>query len=80
MLNKNIIKQEDFDIQLKSCLLNDNGRKTFVKEFDEKLSTTIKHRKLKRSVSYQTLIRYECYKLIKHLLEGETYEAFKIWW
>lgn len=79
-LNKNIIKEEDFDVQLKSCLLNEKGRKTFVKEYDEKLSTTIKHRKLKRSVSYQTLIRYECYKIIKHLLDGEPYEAFKIWW
>ncbi|MGB9665341.1 MAG: type I-B CRISPR-associated endonuclease Cas1b [Ignavibacteria bacterium] len=80
LLNKNIIKDEDFDQNLNSCLLNEKGRKTFIKEYDEKLATTIKHRKLNRSISYQTLIRYECYKLIKHLLDAEKYQSFKIWW
>lgn len=80
VFNKNIIKQDDFEFHLNSCLLNENGRKIFVKEYDEKLSTTIKHRKLNRSISYQTLIRYECYKLIKHLLDAEEYQSFKIWW
>jgi CRISPR-associated protein Cas1 len=80
LLNKKIIQDDDFDFNLNSCLLNDKGRKTFVREYDEKLSTTIKHRKLNRSTSYQTLIRYECYKLIKQLLNAEKYQSFKIWW
>jgi CRISPR-associated protein Cas1 len=80
LLNKKIIKDDDFDFNLNSCLLNEKGRKSFIKEYDEKLSTTIKHRKLNRSISYQTLIRYECYKLIKHFLEVEQYQSFKIWW
>lgn len=80
LLNKNMIQENDFEHHLNSCLLNEKGRKTFVKEYDDKLATTIKHRKLNRSTSYQTLIRYECYKLIKHLMNGEEYKAFKIWW
>lgn len=80
LLNKRIMQEDDFNTQLRCCLLNEKGRKKFIKEYDEKLATTIKHRKLKRSTSYQTLIRYECYKLIKHLLDGEKYESFKIWW
>ena len=44
------------------------------------MQTTIKHRKLGREVSYEYLIRLEIYKLIKHLLEEEKYEGFKIWW
>jgi CRISPR-associated protein Cas1 len=31
-------------------------------------------------VSYQYLIRLECYKLIKHLIGEKEYEPFKIWW
>lgn len=80
LFNKNMIKNEDFDFQFNSCLLKESGRKLFVNEYDQKLATTIKLRKLKRSVSYQTLIRYECYKLIKHLLDSEDYQSFKIWW
>ena len=45
-----------------------------------KLKTTIKHKDLGRSVTYQYLIRLEAYKLIKHLLEDEEYEGFKMWW
>lgn len=80
LLNKSIIQEDDFEYNLNSCLLNEGGRKKFVKEYDEKLSTTIKHRKLNRSTSYQTLIRYECYKLIKHFLGADEYQSFKIWW
>ncbi len=80
LFNKNMINNDDFDLQLNSCLLKESGRKIFINEYDQKLATTIKHRKLNRSVSYRTLIRYECYKLIKHLLDSEEYQSFKIWW
>lgn len=42
--------------------------------------TKIMHKKLGREVSYEYLIRLEIYKLIKHLMEGSTYEGFKMWW
>ncbi len=80
LLNKNILKKKHFDKKLNYCYLSEEGRKIFLKEFDEKLKTTIKHRKLKRSVSYRHLIRLECYKIIKHLLGEGEYKPFKIWW
>lgn len=80
LVNNNMIKLEDFDEDVNYCYMNENGRRKFLKEFDQKLSTTIKHRKLKRNVSYRTLIRLECYKLIKHLLDDEVYSPFKAWW
>lgn len=80
LLNNNMIKLEDFEEDVNFCYLNENGRKKFLKEFDQKLATTIKHRKLKRNVSYRTLIRLECYKLIKHLINDEIYTPFKAWW
>lgn len=80
LINNGIIKLEDFEEDLNYCYLKDSGKKKFVKAFDEKLNTTIKHKKLNRSVSYRTLIRLECYKLIKHLLEDEIYKPLKAWW
>lgn len=80
MVNNNMIKEDDFDKDLNYCYLKEEGRKKFLREFDQKLQTTIKHRKLKRNVSYKTIIRYECYKLIKHLVSDEIYMPFKAWW
>lgn len=80
LLNSKMITEKHFDKKLNSCYLDDEGRKIFVKEYDERLKTTIQHRSLKRRVSYRHLIRLECYKLIKHLSEGKTYKGFRAWW
>lgn len=80
LVNNNMLKEDDFDRDVGSCYLTENGRKKFLREFDLKLNTTIKHRKLKRNVSYRTLIRLECYKLVKHFLGDEFYKPLKAWW
>lgn len=69
-----------FEAQVGACSLNEKGRKLFIAAFDEQLKQTVAHRKLKRKVSYQRLIRLECYKLIKHLVGMETYQALRPWW
>jgi CRISPR-associated protein Cas1 len=80
VLNKKEIQSKDFDIQVNRVVLKESGKKKFLKAFEERLSETIKHRVLKKKVSYKHLIKLECYKLSKHLLEIETYQPFKIWW
>ncbi len=65
LLNKKQIGASDFDAKLNGCLLKDSGRKTVVRAWEEKLSETIKHRSLKRSVSYKHLVKLECYKLAR---------------
>ena len=80
MLNKKQITEKDFEKNLNYLYIKDNARKEITKEIDKRMQTTIKHRKLGREVSYEYLIRLEIYKLIKHLLEEEKYEGFKIWW
>jgi CRISPR-associated protein Cas1 len=80
LINTRELQEKHFTNGLNFCHLNDAGRKVFVKEFEEKLRTTIKHRSLDRTISYRRLIRLECYRLTKHLLDEETYEGFKIWW
>ncbi|MGC9007404.1 MAG: type I-B CRISPR-associated endonuclease Cas1b [Sulfurihydrogenibium sp.] len=71
---------KDFDKELNYTYLNEEGRKKFLKAYEERLAKTVKHRTLKRNVSYQYLIRLECYKLIKHLIDDEIYKPFKAWW
>ncbi|MGC8771407.1 MAG: type I-B CRISPR-associated endonuclease Cas1b [Brevinematia bacterium] len=80
LLNNNQLNEKHFDKDLNYCYLKEEGRKIVVKAFDEKMKTTIIHKKLKRKVSYQKIIRLELYKLIKHLLGEEVYKSFRIWW
>jgi CRISPR-associated protein Cas1 len=80
LLNTRMLNASHFDQDLESCYLKENGRRIFLQEFDEKLNTTIMHRKLGRKVSYEHLIRLECYKLAKHLMGDEPYKSFRMWW
>jgi len=80
VLNKKEIQEKHFDKKLNKCLLNEAGKKIFVQAFEERLNETVQHRSLKRNVSYKHLIKLECYKLSKHLLEMEEYKPFKMWW
>lgn len=80
LLNRNQITEKSFTKNLNYLHLTKEASKTIVAELDAKLQTTIKHRDLEKSVSYQYLIRLECYKMIKHLLGEKEYEPFKIWW
>ena len=60
--------------------LKDKGRKKVLEEYEKKLKSVITHKELNREVSYQYLIRLECYKIIKHILGDKKYEGFKMWW
>ena len=73
-------ESKHFQTEVGACYLNEAGRKLFIAAFDEQLKQTVSHRKLKRHVSYQRLIRLECYKLIKHLVDMEPYQALRPWW
>ncbi len=80
LLNKKELQEKHFDKKMNRCVLNQAGKKIYVKAFDDRLNETIKHRTLNRSVSYKHLMKLECYKLAKHLLGMEEYKPFKMWW
>lgn len=80
VINKKEITKKDFDLRTNYVTLKESGRKAFVRAWEERLSDTIKHRSLKRSVSYKHLVKLECYKLSKHLMGIEVYKPFKAWW
>lgn len=80
LINKKILTKKDFGKELGGILLKEEGRMKFIKEFNDKLETTIKHPNLENRVSYKRLIRLEIYKLQKHITEGEIYEPFEAKW
>lgn len=80
LLNNSKLTLEHFDEDLNYCYLNHEGRKIFLKELQNKLETTVRHRQLNRNVSYKSFIRLECYKLIKHFIGDQVYSPLKAWW
>lgn len=80
LLNNRQLSGRDFAQDLNCCYLKESGRKVVLKEWDARLQTTIEHRRLRRKVSYERLVRLECYKLVKHLTNVEPYAGFRAWW
>lgn len=76
-LNNKILTEDDFNKKLNYCLFKEKPKQRFVEGWENKLKTTFYHRKLKRDVSFKRLIRLECYKLTKHLLDIEQYKHYK---
>ncbi|PWJ55959.1 CRISPR-associated protein Cas1 [Dyadobacter jejuensis] len=82
LLKTGEINSKHFEKHLEGCYLSDAGRKIFVQHWDERLSKTVHHRTLDKKVSYERLIRLECYKLVRHLSDpaGNTYQGLHMWW
>lgn len=80
LVNKNMLDESCFRGEIGDMLLSENGKKIFLKEYNDKLGTTIKHKGLKHNVSYKRLIRLELYKLSKHVLDEEIYKPLVMWW
>ena len=74
--NRRLQVEKHFEKKVNYCLLNEEGRKIFIEAFEKRLSSVFLHPKLKRKVSYQTAIKLDCYKLIKCILEGRTFQPF----
>lgn len=82
LLKTGEVTPKHFEKHLGGCYLSEAGRKIVVSHWDERLSQTVQHRTLNRKVSYERLIRLECYKLVRHLCDpaGDPYQGFHMWW
>ena len=80
LLNRNQITEDSFTKALNFLHLKKDASKLIVSELEKNLKKTVMLKNLGRQVSYQYLLRLECYKLIKHLLGEKEYEGFRIWW
>ncbi|MCB6991894.1 type I-B CRISPR-associated endonuclease Cas1b [bacterium 210820-DFI.6.37] len=76
--NRKIQVQKHFDKKVNYCLLNEEGRKIFIEAFEKRMDGVFEHSGLKRKVSYRTAIKLDCYKLIKHILEGKDFVPFSL--
>ncbi len=76
------ITPKHFEQRLGGCYLTEAGRRIFVSHWDERLRQTVEHRTLGRKVSYERLVRLECYKLVRHLCDpkADPYHGFHMWW
>ncbi|WP_456408644.1 type I-B CRISPR-associated endonuclease Cas1b [Caldithrix abyssi] len=80
LINKKMLTAKMFESKLSKVVLNDKGKKTFIEEMENRFKSTIKHKSLKRNVSYRQLILLEAYKLEKHLMGEKEYEPYEAQW
>lgn len=80
LLNKRLITEKSFTEGLNYLHLKQEASRLIASELDTRMKQTIMHKELKHSVSYQYLMRLECYKLIKHIIGEKEYTPFVIWW
>ncbi|GAJ25650.1 CRISPR-associated protein Cas1 [Liquorilactobacillus sucicola DSM 21376 = JCM 15457] len=80
LINRNVIKETDFETGSNYCYMKSSAMKKVTQAFDEYLQKTVTHRSLGRKVSYRRMIRLECYKLIKDLMDEKEYVPFQLWW
>lgn len=80
LVNKQMVTERDLLKEPGVAYLKEAARKVIVQEFDGRLRATVKHRRMRRNVSYRGFIRLECYKLVRHLLGDEPYRALRAWW
>ena len=80
LVGKRMIKVSSFDDGRGGIFLKESSRKTVVETYDERLKQTIKHKQLRRDVSYRELIRLELYKIQKHLMGEAEYTPFEAQW
>lgn len=80
LVNRRQLTVDDFEAELNGCLLTEEGRLTVLEAFEKTLDETVEHPRLKRKVSFKTLVQTDVYSLKKHLLTGEPYHATERWW
>lgn len=78
LVNKKMIKEEHFNRELNYCILNEEGKRIVLQEFDKKLGETNDHVLLKRKYSNDGLIKLELYKLTKHLMGDKEYQPYSL--
>jgi len=74
--NRKITVEKHFDKKYNYALLNEDGRKIFINEFEERINQTFEHPRLKRRITYKQAIRIDAYKLIKFIMEGKEFKVF----
>ncbi len=78
LINKNMIKKDDFKKINEGIYIGKENKKILVREIENKLESEITVNK--RRVKYKNLIIKEIYKLQRHFMEREEYKSLKVRW
>ncbi len=78
LINKGELQTKHFEKRMDGVVMNEEGMKIFSKEFEERLQTTVTHKKIGRPVSNRRLMRLELNKLEKHIIGENEYKPF-VW-
>ena len=76
--NRKISVEKHFEEKLNYSLLNENGKKIFIEDFENRINQTFEHPKLNRKITYKQAIKLDGYKLIKYIMEGKNFIPFNL--
>lgn len=76
--NRQLQVEKHFEKNVNYCILNEEGKNIFVKEFENRLESVFMHSKFKRKMTYRTAMKLDCYKLIKNIMEGQEFKPFSL--
>lgn len=77
LVNRKQITKKSFEKE-KGIQLTESALRKVLNEYQALLDTTITHRKLKRKISYRTLIKHDAHKLVKYLIgDTKTFTPYK---
>lgn len=74
--NRRIQVNKHFEKDYNYCILNGAGRDVFITALEDRMKQVFDHGTLKRKVSYLSAIKYDAYKLKKHIVEGTPFVPF----
>jgi CRISPR-associated protein Cas1 len=74
--NRKIQVAKHFDKKYNFSLLNDAGREVFITALEERFAQVFDHSKMNRKLTYLSAIKYDGYKLKKHIVEGSPFMPF----
>lgn len=75
LVNKKEIKKEDFNFNNNGVFLYEDAKKKFINEIEERLNKKVTIYE-NQNVTFKTVIRHECYKLVRHLKGVEKFKGF----
>jgi CRISPR-associated protein Cas1 len=78
LVNRKKLQIKHFDKKFNYALLNEDGKKIFIKAFEDRLNEKFTHPKLKRKTTLRNCLKLEGYKLIKTIIEDREFIPFNI--
>ena len=76
--NRKIRVENHFERKVNYCILNEEGRNIFLEAFQKRMEMVMQHPKLKRKTSYHSMLKIDCYKLIKFITENKEFIPYSL--